>query len=94
LAEDLRRQAKEKPTRRSVSPRAIATLVQALLHGLAVQRAADPSAVRNREITALCLDMLQTYLWGAAPAQKSKNHPRRPSRPRVGRGVRHAGNRK
>jgi AcrR family transcriptional regulator len=97
LAEDLRRHAKKRPTRRPVSPRAMATLVQALLHGLAVQRAADPSAVRIREITALCLDMLETYLWGAAPTKKSrpsKSHPRRPSRPRVGRGVSYARNRK
>jgi AcrR family transcriptional regulator len=45
-----------------VAPRALASLVQALLHGLIVQRAADPRAFNDREMVDLCLDMLGTYL--------------------------------
>jgi AcrR family transcriptional regulator len=47
---------------RPVSPRAMATLVQAILHGLAMQAAADPQAFHREEMLALCLDMLSTYL--------------------------------
>jgi AcrR family transcriptional regulator len=90
LDQDLRRQLKKKPAMRKVSPRAVATLVQAMLHGLAMQRAADPSAIQSREIVLLCLDMLGTYLWGsAAPknTRKPKRRQQRPTRPRVGRKV-------
>jgi AcrR family transcriptional regulator len=48
----------------SVSPRALATLVQAILHGLGMQAAADPQAFDREEMVALCLDVLGTYLWG------------------------------
>jgi AcrR family transcriptional regulator len=47
---------------RRASPRALATVVQALLHGLAVQTAADPGAFDSQELVDLCLDMLGTYL--------------------------------
>jgi AcrR family transcriptional regulator len=42
--------------------RALATLIQALFHGLAIQHSADPSSVDREEMIALCLDMLETYL--------------------------------
>jgi AcrR family transcriptional regulator len=48
---------------RPASPRALATLVQAILHGLTMQRVADPKAFDAREMTELCLDVLSTYLW-------------------------------
>jgi AcrR family transcriptional regulator len=47
---------------RPVSPRAMATLVQAILHGLAMQAAADPQAFQRDEMLALCLDVLSSYL--------------------------------
>jgi len=56
-----------RPPVRTVSPRAIATLMQAILHGLAMQTAADPGAIDAREMTSLCLDMLGTYLWSTEP---------------------------
>ncbi len=45
-----------------VSPRTLATFVQALLHGLAIQRVADPGSYDRQEVLALCLDLLGRYL--------------------------------
>ncbi len=58
LALDLTKQARPRPR----SPRALATLVQAILHGLAMQAAADPEAFDRQEMVDLCLDMLGWYL--------------------------------
>ncbi len=44
------------------SPRTLATLVQAILHGLAMQRAADPNAYDKEEMLELCLELLSSYL--------------------------------
>src|SRR5205085_4418048 len=44
-----------------VAPRTVASFVQALLHGLAMQRAADPDAYDRQEMLELCLDLLGTY---------------------------------
>jgi AcrR family transcriptional regulator len=52
---------------RPAPPRALATLIQALLHGLAMQSAADPGAFDRQEMLRLCLDVLGSYL-GVAPA--------------------------
>jgi AcrR family transcriptional regulator len=49
-------------SRRAVPPRAMASLVQALLHGLSMQAAADPNAFDREEMVKLCLDVLGTYL--------------------------------
>jgi AcrR family transcriptional regulator len=61
----------------TVSARTFATLVQALLHGLAMQRAADPEAYDRQEMLTLCLDMLGRYLRpdalnGAAPRRRRR----------------------
>jgi AcrR family transcriptional regulator len=52
---------------RPVSPRAMSTLVQAILHGLAMQSAADPAAVDADEVIEMCIDLLRTYLWNETP---------------------------
>jgi AcrR family transcriptional regulator len=67
-AETLKRDLKRRPAARRVSPRTLATVVQAIFHGLAVQRAADPAAFNQAEVVRLCLDLLESYLW-AAPAK-------------------------
>lgn len=67
-AKALKRDLRKRPAVRRVSPRTLATLVQAIFHGLAVQRAADPLAIDTRAVIRLCLDMLDTYLW--MPAKK------------------------
>jgi len=76
-AEHLTQDLRARPGARKVSPRAVSTLVQAMLHGLAMQTAADPTAVNAPEIIALCLDMLETYLWQAAPPKQAVNGARR-----------------
>jgi AcrR family transcriptional regulator len=45
-----------------VSPRTFATLLQAVVHGLAIQRAADPTAFDAQEMLELVLDVLGSYL--------------------------------
>ena len=76
-AKDVRRQLKKRPAVRKVSPRALSTLVQAMLHGLAMQKAADPEAIHTREMVHLCLDMLGTYLWVAEPPKKESEPKKR-----------------
>src|SRR5580765_2855257 len=62
-------------------PRAMATLIQAILHGLAMQAAADPSAFEGEEMCNLCLDVLGTYLGKkqshAVPPRKSAGERKR-----------------
>jgi AcrR family transcriptional regulator len=58
LQDDLARGLASRP----VPPRAMASLVQALLHGLSMQIAADPGAFDREEMAKLCLDVLGTYL--------------------------------
>jgi AcrR family transcriptional regulator len=58
------------PPERASSPRALATVVQALLHGLTMQRAADPTAFDPREVVNLCLDMLGMYVNRPSAGQK------------------------
>jgi AcrR family transcriptional regulator len=61
------------------SPRTVASLVQAILHGMAVQRAADPNAFDPQEMHDLVLSILQDYFRpGEAP--KRENGPARRSR--------------
>ncbi|MCC6418307.1 MAG: TetR/AcrR family transcriptional regulator [Gemmataceae bacterium] len=67
--------------KRPVSPRALATLIQALLHGLTMQAAADPSAFDRGEMVHLCLDLLGNYLGVAVPAPA--NGSPAPARPTV-----------
>ena len=50
------------------SGRTIATLVQAVFHGLAMQRAADPDCYDRQEMLDLVLDLLGSYLRPTAPA--------------------------
>jgi AcrR family transcriptional regulator len=71
--EHLERDLAERPPVRPVSPRALATLVQAILHGLAMQAAVDPQAIEDTgEMAQLCLDMVRTYLWDGQPVRKKK----------------------
>ena len=61
MARDLAEAAARRPGKKA-SPRAVATLVQAVIHGLFVQRAADPDAYDREEVVELLLDMLGAYL--------------------------------
>src|SRR5262249_21482677 len=64
---------------RAVPPRAMASLVQAILHGLSVQLVADPHAFDRAEMLELCTDLLGTYLGAqvVAARKRSKQPPAR-----------------
>jgi AcrR family transcriptional regulator len=48
-------------TGRQVKPATFATFVQALLHGLAMQRAADPNAYDREDMLKLFLEIVESY---------------------------------
>jgi AcrR family transcriptional regulator len=56
FAEDL---ADDRPR---VSARTLASFVQALLHGLAIQRVADATSYDRNEMLTLCVELLSSYL--------------------------------
>lgn len=77
LAGDLEEALATRDDAPSASPRTLATFVQALLHGLAMQRVADPDAYDHREMLDLCLEMLGSYLRRpAAPPRRPARSPR------------------
>ncbi len=62
IAEDCQAALTSRPGGGRVSGRTVATLVQAILHGLAMQRAADPKSYDSEEMLKLCLELLGNYL--------------------------------
>jgi AcrR family transcriptional regulator len=58
----------------AVSARTVAALVQAVLHGLSMQRAADPDAFDRQEMLDLCLHLLGGYL-RPDPTPAANGHP-------------------
>jgi AcrR family transcriptional regulator len=83
LAEELARRG----LKHNISPRALATLIQAILHGLNMQRVADPTVFDPQEMLDLCLDLLGSYVTAGAPPRgaagngKPTHTGRRPPRP-------------
>jgi AcrR family transcriptional regulator len=63
MSEHLAESLKRRPSRRRFAPRALASVVQALIHGLAVQSAVEPEAIDSEAVIQICLDMLKEYLW-------------------------------
>jgi AcrR family transcriptional regulator len=61
IAEDVAADLSRRPGP-TVSARTFATLVQAIVHGLAIQRTADPEAYDPLEMLNLLQDVLGTYL--------------------------------
>jgi AcrR family transcriptional regulator len=78
LAGDFAREMPADNGRPVVSPRTLATFVQALLHGLAIQRVADPGSYDRQEMLSLCLGMLNGYL--GKPARNGAGVPVRSER--------------
>ena len=77
MAEDLAPELANKKMG-SVSPGTLASLVQAIVHGLAIQRAADPEAFDREEMLNLILDILGNYFRPPAletPAVKKRTTP-------------------
>jgi AcrR family transcriptional regulator len=60
------------PGRPVVSPRTLASFIQALLHGFAIQRVADPSAFDPQEMLTLTLHLLGSYLGKESPAASER----------------------
>jgi AcrR family transcriptional regulator len=78
IAEDVAADLARRPGQ-PVSAKPFATLVQAIVHGLAIQRAADPDAYDAPEMLTLVLDVLGTYLRPqkhAAPGVTAARVPR------------------
>ncbi len=88
MASDISRDLRRQPAARPVSPRALASLAQAILHGVAVQMAADPDAINSREFVKLSVDILGTYLWPAATKRRAVKPRARRTKPANRHGVR------
>ena len=86
MARDLAEASARRPGKKA-SPRAVATLVQAVIHGLFMQRAADPDAYDPEEMLELLLDMLGGYL-RPGEATDPKTPRRRNGRPAANGAVR------
>ena len=81
IAEDFEPEVRQRTTGPKVSARTFATLMQAILHGLAMQRAADPDSYDRQEMLDLCLDLLGSYLRPPVHTNgrvKTKHTPRKP----------------
>lgn len=84
MATDLADGLAQRPNPGAVSPRTFATLIQAILHGLAMQRVADPRAYDRQEMLNLCLELL-----GGVLQQSSRREPAGESSAPSGRNGRH-----
>ena len=80
LVEHYRRDVGAMPAGRSINPAALALVVQAMFHGLAMQTAADPAGFDAEEVVELCLDMLGTYVWQkkSSSAKKLRSTTKKP----------------
>ena len=72
MAEGLSRDLAGAPAPPAFSPRALATFIQAVIHGLAIQRAADPDVTSDPEVLAVCLDVLCSYLGVQPPRPRPR----------------------
>jgi AcrR family transcriptional regulator len=77
MAQDFAADLANKKTGRRVEAKMFASLVQGMLHGLAIQRAADPDAFDREEMMALMLDVLENYLRPSSPSLPRTKPPRR-----------------
>jgi AcrR family transcriptional regulator len=75
MAEGLAKDLVHRSDTGRIPPRALASIVQALLHGLSMQLAADPQAFDRKEVLAVCLEMLGNSMKIQSPSRK----PRKPA---------------
>jgi AcrR family transcriptional regulator len=80
ITQDCQAALARQPDAGGVSARTLATLIQAILHGLAMQRDADPDSYDPKEMLKLCLDLLGNYL---QPKVKNTGVRRRSPKPSV-----------
>jgi AcrR family transcriptional regulator len=72
MTQSIDRDRAKSPAPPAADPRLLASLVQAMLHGLAMQLTADPDAFDREAMFRLCLDVLGGHL---RPAERPA-HPR------------------
>lgn len=65
------------PPATGISARAVASFVQALVHGLLVQLAADPKAFDRSEMLALCVSVLAPLFVELHPRRNGARRPKR-----------------
>jgi AcrR family transcriptional regulator len=75
LAADLEPEVARRNGRKTASARTLASFIQAVLHGLTMQRAADPDAYDREEMLALFLHLLGNYLQAPDGPGKRKRPP-------------------
>jgi AcrR family transcriptional regulator len=80
IARDFADELARRPDAPAASPRALATLVQAVMHGLFVQRTTDPGAFDQREVVGLLLDVIESYLRPASRRAAEATPGRRTSK--------------
>jgi AcrR family transcriptional regulator len=64
IADDVVNEQRRHPDGKKINPRALATVIEAMIHGLITQAAADPEAFDAAEVIDLCIDMIGSYLRG------------------------------
>ena len=62
IVEDVNQDLSRRTEQPIVSARTVASLVQAIIHGLITQRTADPGCYDPDEMSALCMHLLGNYL--------------------------------
>ncbi len=72
LARGMTSELASSPDPPAADPRLLGTLVQAILHGLSMQLAADPKAFDREAMFRLCLDVLGSYLKPAGHSVNSR----------------------
>ncbi|HEV3145989.1 MAG TPA: TetR/AcrR family transcriptional regulator [Gemmataceae bacterium] len=93
MAEHLATETPLLTTAPDISPRAVATLVQAILHGLSMQRTADPDAFDAHEMLRLVLNILAPYLNPLADESKKERSNRSSPRRKAAKASRPLGHR-
>ncbi|MFO0968141.1 MAG: TetR/AcrR family transcriptional regulator [Gemmataceae bacterium] len=93
MAEHLADSLKRRPTSRRFAPRVFASVVQAMIHGLAMQSVVDPDAFAAAAAVKLCMDLLENYLWprnrqSAAKVSRKSAAPRNGAPKRITKGSR------
>jgi hypothetical protein len=83
LARQFRKEWQRRRPARKISARTLATLVQALIHGIAIQSAVAPQSLDFHVVTDLCLDLVGSYLWPmSSTRRKGKSPPTNKNRAR------------
>lgn len=75
IAEDVVNEQRRRRGGRKANPRALATVIEAMIHGLITQAAADPDAFDPDEVVGVCIDMIAAYLQTDRPRPAADSRP-------------------